>query len=181
MRKVTYITGNPKKFANAALFLKDYPIELSQQKIDLDEIQSSEAEDIAIKKARDAYAVVKQPLFINDASWHIPALNGFPGPYMRYMLDWFTVDDFLRLMADKDDRTIILRDTIVYKDEDIEKVFSRDVSGRLLAAPTSGDGPYITKLISFGDDGKSLAQTPSTGFTEPERRLWGEFADWLSR
>jgi XTP/dITP diphosphohydrolase len=181
MKTVTYITGNPKKYANAVSFFKSYPIELLQQKIDLDEIQSNRAEEIAIKKARDAFLSVGEPLFINDASWHIPALNGFPGPYMRYMLDWFTIDDFLRLMEVKEDRTIILRDTIVYKDESTEKVFTNDVRGRLLTSATAGDGPYITKLITFNEDETSLAESPSVGFTEPEMKLWEEFAEWLVR
>lgn len=179
MKSVYYITGNANKFNNAVAFMNGRDLELIQQKLSLDEIQSSSAEDIAVKKAHDAYAQIQKPLFINDASWHIPALGGFPGPYMRYVLDWFKIEDILALMKDKEDRTIFLRDTIVYKDGEVEKVFTKDVYGKLLLEPTEGDGPFITKLISFMEDGKSLAETSTPGFTERETPLWTEFADYV--
>lgn len=122
MKDIIYITGNEKKLQNAAAFLSKYDLSLTNQKVDVQEIQADNAVDVAIKKARDAFEIVDEPLFINDASWHIPALNGFPGPYMRYVIGWFNSDDLLALMANKQDRTIILRDTIVYKDASQEKV-----------------------------------------------------------
>jgi non-canonical purine NTP pyrophosphatase (RdgB/HAM1 family) len=180
MKKVTYITGNQGKLENAKVFLADYDIAPESKKLDLQEIQSDDAVAIAVQKARDAYAQLQEPLFVNDASWHIPALNGFPGPYMRYIVDWFTVEDLLKLMEGKTDRTIILRDTIVYKDQEVEKVFTNDVHGVLLEAPAGdGNGPFVTKIISLDDSGKSLAEAKTVGYTEKEKPLWQEFASWL--
>jgi non-canonical purine NTP pyrophosphatase (RdgB/HAM1 family) len=180
MKDIVYITGNQKKLENATTFLGKYDLSLTNQQVDVQEIQADNAVDVAIRKARDAFAIVNEPLFINDASWHIPALNGFPGPYMRYIVDWFNSDDLLALMINKEDRTIILRDTIVYKDATQEKVFTNDVTGTILMKPTEGDnGPFITKLISFEEDMRSLAQMNTVGFDDREAILWDEFGSWL--
>lgn len=178
MKKVLYITGNQKKLDNAKAFLAAYDIEPESQKVEGNEIQSGDAVAIAVQKARDAYEELQQPLFVNDASWHIPALNGFPGPYMKYLVEWFTAEDLLKLMEDKADRSIILKDTIVFKDGGVEKVFTNDVHGILLDAPAGdGNGPFVTKLISF-DDGLSIAEAGVVGYSDKEIPLWQEFAEW---
>ena len=180
MKNVLYITGNQKKLDNAKAFLAEYDIIPMSTKVDSQEIQSSDAVAIAVQKARDAYELLGEPLFVNDASWHIPALNGFPGPYMRYVVDWFTTEDILKLMEGKEDRSIILRDTIVYKDGEIEKIFTNDVHGILLTRPAGeGGGPFVTKIISFEDSGESIAQANIVGYSEKEKPLWQEFAKWL--
>lgn len=180
MKQLRYISGNKSKFKNALEFMESNNIELVQEILHLDEIQSESSEDIALKKARQAYKLLNVPLFVNDASWHIPALGGFPGPFMKYMVKWLKEDDLLRLMQNASDRTIILKDTIAFTDGTTEKVFARDVLGTVLQTPKGeSDGPFVTKLISFSDDGKSLAQVRSSGFTDRELPLWNEFAEWL--
>lgn len=179
MVNVSYVTSNMDKFSNAQKLFASFGIDLGQEIIKLHEIQAAKGEEIALNKIRDAYAECPKPLFVNDASWEIPALNGFPGPYMKFIANWFTVDDFLALLAHKKDRTIILRDVIAYKDAHNEKVFVNEVRGTLLTSPQGEtNGPFITKLISFVD-GKSLAEVRSEGFTDRELPLWHEFVGWL--
>lgn len=180
MKDLHYISGNNDKFRNASKFMADFGITLHQDVLGLDEIQADSSQDIVIKKSTQAFAIVKQPLFVNDASWHIPALGGFPGPFMKYMVKWLTEGDILKLMKGKTDRTIILSDTIGYTDGNIQKVFNRQVKGMLLEQPEGEpNGPFITRLISFTDDGRSLASVRSEGFTERELPLWHEFAEWV--
>lgn len=180
MKSVTYITGNIGKYENAKVFLGRYDVEVQQQKLSLDEIQGDDAVAIAVRKAKDAYAQLGKPLFVNDASWLIPSLNGFPGPYMRYLVEWFTMDDLLTLMKSKSDRSIILRDTIVYIDETGEKVFTHDTHGTILEAPAGEPrGPFVTQIFSLRKDGKSIAEDTTVGFNEEESALWDEFGSWI--
>ena len=181
MKSITYITGNMGKYENAKVFLGKYDIEVRQQKLSLDEIQGDDAVAITVRKARDAYAQLGRPLFVNDASWIIPSLNGFPGPYMRNMVEWFTMDDILTLMAHKTDRTVILRDTIVYIDDQGEHVFTHDTVGSILAEPAGEPRcPFITQIFSLRKDGKSISEDSTVGFSEEEAVLWDEFGTWLS-
>lgn len=181
MKSVTYITGNMSKYENAKAFLSTFDVEVQQQKLSLDEIQGDDAVAITVRKAKDAYAQLGKPLFVNDASWIIPGLNGFPGPYMRNMVEWFTMDDILTLMADKPDRSVILRDTIVYIDDQGEHVFTHDTVGSILTAPAGEPrGPFVTQIFSLRKDGKSIAEDTTVGFSEEEAVLWNQFGDWLS-
>ena len=66
--------------------------------------------------AVEAYNALQSPLVVTDDSWIIPGLNGFPGPYMKQVNDWFTPDDWLHLTSGLADRRVILRQIIVYQD-----------------------------------------------------------------
>lgn len=181
MKKLLYITGNEKKFNNAKAFLATYDIIPELKHVNIHEIQSSDAIAIAVQKARDAYSQLHKPLFVNDASWHIPALNGFPGPYMRYIVNWLNANDLLKLMEDKSDRSIFLRDTIVYKDSKIEKVFTNNVHGALLKTlPTGGNDPVMTNIITLESNGASIAESKIVGYSDKEIPLWKDFAVWLN-
>jgi XTP/dITP diphosphohydrolase len=183
MITVTYITGNASKFHNADAFFKGHKLNIAQAKLKLNEIQANTGEDVALHKARDAFKLIHQPIFVNDASWNIPALNGFPGPYMKYIVSWFSASDILQLMHDKADRTIILRDIIVYTDGTNEKIFTNEVRGIILEKPdhTTYDRAFIDKLVSLSDDGRSIAShnTAHGTFTQNELPLWDEFVTWL--
>jgi non-canonical purine NTP pyrophosphatase (RdgB/HAM1 family) len=180
MQQLSYVSGNKSKFNNAALFMTPLGVELQQETLHLDEIQAEDSTEIAKEKVKQAFDILQKPLFVNDASWHIPALGGFPGPFMKYMVQWLTEDDILNLMRGKEDRTIILSDVIAYKDQGVEMIFTREVKGRLLDIPEGEtEGPFIIRLISFTDDGRSLASVQPDGFTEREIPLWQEFAEWV--
>jgi non-canonical purine NTP pyrophosphatase (RdgB/HAM1 family) len=177
---IHYITGNQSKFDNAKKYLESYDISITQTKLDLQEIQSETGSEIALIKVREAYEQVGEPVFVNDASWSIPALNGFPGPFMKYITKWLSNEDILGLMRTKQDRTIILIDVIAYKDADQEKLFVVESKGCLLEVPQGAtNGPEITRIISLSEDRHSLAQIRSEGFTEKEKMAWSNFATWL--
>lgn len=179
---INYATGNERKFSNAKAFFIPYGIEVKQLRLRIDEIQSEDALEITKAKAKDAYRIAKCPVFVNDATWIIPALNGFPGPFMKYVNQWFTPDDFMHLMQGKADRRIILRDTIVYIDESGETVFTRDHEGIILTqvAPFEYRHPSDV-VVSLSKDGTSLAEAKKRGafFIEDEHIIWHEFAAWL--
>lgn len=177
---IHYVTGNQSKFDNASQFLQQYAITIIQEKLTLHEIQSENGTDIALTKVREAFDQIREPVFVNDASWSIPALNGFPGPFMKYVSKWLTNDDILALMHGKEDRSIILVDVIAYKDVETEKIFVVETPGILLGEPMGeANGPEITKIIALSDDGSSLAMVRSSGFTDSEKQSWSKFAAWI--
>lgn len=180
-KTIIYATGNVNKVAVATERLAPYDITLVQGKFDIDEIQSDSFEEIAIDKAKKAFALAGKPLFVNDSGWLIPALNGFPGPYMKYINQCFTPQDFLSLMANHEDKTIILRETIVYIDTDTIKVFSHDFNGTFVASPRGSSGPPSDMAISLSATKKTIAEEKELGIThsEEEAVIWNEFGLWL--
>ena len=108
-KKIIFATGNQHKLEEARSVLKDYGIVVEPLQIDIDEIQHHDPLKITEAKVKLAYEKADRPVVVNDSSWEISALGGFPGGYMKDIVDWFTAEDFLALMKDKNDRRIILR------------------------------------------------------------------------
>ena len=182
MKELNYVTGNKNKFANSRTFFDGYGISLNQVEVKIYEIQSDNSLDIAKSKVEQAWNSIKKPLFVNDAYWMIPSLNGFPGPYMKYINQWFKPEDFINLMQGKKDRTIILRDTIVYKDENEVKVFTNDHTGEVLDKPYEGKFRFPSDVvISLSKSKKSVAEEVASGttFIENENKVWIDFVEWF--
>ncbi len=177
---IFYVTSNHHKFNSAKEMLKNHNIVVEQKVIDIPEIQSDSIEEIAIEKAKMAFEEVKQPLFVNDSGWIIPALNGFPGPYMKYINNWFAPEDFISLMKNKTDRTSILRQVIVYIDNGGLKIFENDSVGKILSQPSKVQGRSSDMVVSFKDN-LSVSEEKAKGILniKAELQLWKDFANWL--
>jgi XTP/dITP diphosphohydrolase len=178
-----YITGNSSKFSTAQAHLAAEEIGIVQQDLEIAEIQSDSIEEIALDKAQKAFAKLNSPLFVNDSGWIIPALNGFPGPYMKYMNHWFTSEDFLNLLNDYQDRSVILRQVIVYIDGTDTKIITHDIKGRFLDKPYPGKGRPSDRVISLSVDGMSLVEEEEKKSYQIDaaKVLWQEFASWLKQ
>ncbi len=70
---LTFLTSNQNKIDIARKFLSPFKIDFQIESLDVDEIQSNNYEDIAIKKASAAFSSLKKPLFTTDHFWSIPA------------------------------------------------------------------------------------------------------------
>jgi inosine/xanthosine triphosphate pyrophosphatase family protein len=144
-------------------------------------MQDEDEEVIARDKADKAYALLGEPLVVNDDTWIIPGLNGFPGPYMKSMNHWFTSEDFLRLTLPLADRRIILRQTTVYQDGDQQKVFVVDIEGTLLNEIRGESIHPHTAITTFDEEGRSMAEVAASGESAIAHRhtTWHELAAWL--
>jgi XTP/dITP diphosphohydrolase len=92
--KVTFITGNPKKAEFLAKFL-GFPVE--HKKLDLDELQSLDLEEITEHKARQAYETVGGPVLVEDVGVVIHSMGKLPGPFISvlYILRWANLPKLL--------------------------------------------------------------------------------------
>jgi XTP/dITP diphosphohydrolase len=183
MGNLLYVTGNKKKFENAKDLMSSFGIYINRVALDIPEIQDESPEAVTVDKAKKAWESLKKPLFVNDASWIIPALNGFPGPYMKYINKWFVPQDFINLMSGKENRQVILRDTVVYVDGNVTKAFSHDTFGTILEK-TKGSGKHPSESVtSLSSNGLSVAEENEKGsfFLESEKKVWEDFAGWLRR
>lgn len=79
-----FITGNQNK---ADYLSKTVGITLEHQKLDLDEIQSSDPRVVIEHKVRQAYDLIKRPVLVEDTSLGFSALNGLPGPFIKFFVD----------------------------------------------------------------------------------------------
>lgn len=153
-------------------------ITLQQVELEIDEIQGSDYARIAAAKAQAAFAITGEPVVVTDTAWNIPALNGFPGAYMKEADQWFGVDDFLNLLKPYSDRRICFIESIAYKDAHTEKVISREYWGTIAFEPRGKTAPGIHQLAEF--NGKTLSENHDAGSTshDPKEYIWYEFAQW---
>lgn len=183
MRELIFFTGNDSKFKLAEAVCRPYDIQLIQKAQEVDEIQHDDSSAIAIDKARKAYDIVKEPLVVTDDTWEIPGLNGFPGPYMKAINNWFRPSDFISLTKSLKDRRIFITMYLVYCDGTQAKLFSTTYEGIILKAPKGKSGPVSHKVISMvGDNGLSIAEYYDKGLSHEGREVssgWREFAKWF--
>jgi XTP/dITP diphosphohydrolase len=183
-KEITFATGNAAKFRSASLICKQFDIKLHQATLEINEIQAEDATVIARDKAQKAYELVGSPTVVNDDSWIIPGLNGFPGPYMKSMNDWLTPEDFLRLTEPLTDRRVILAQYTVYQDKHGQQLFRRDIEGVLLPEIRGEypDSPNMS-IISF-DDGKTSAAellAKQLPVIDDYRTTWHDLGEWLTK
>ena len=177
-----YVTGNAVKFRQGELICSKSNIHLTQIKLGIPEIQAESGEPIARDKAAKAYALAHQPLVVSDDNWMIAGLKNFPGPYMKSMNDWFTAEDWLRLTDTLEDRTITLRQIVVYQDAAEQQLFSVDIPGILLH-DIRGKSPYAHAHITSFDGGKhSNAEHHERGenASHSHHSPWDDFAAWYN-
>ncbi len=174
-----YITSNQEKVNVAQKNLNPLGIEIEKKSFDFVEIQSESIEEIAVHKAKSAFEKLQHPLIVNDAAWHLPALNGFPGPYMKYVNQWFTAENFQTLLEGKEDRTVIYEEVFCYISSTTVNTFKGQVSGIVLNEP-KGQGLLSWRFFSFSQD-KSIAECWEDGIDPIENyTVWKEIADFFN-
>jgi len=179
---VVFVTGNPIKLRDMQAACQGYGIGIDHIDLPVDEVQSYDAEEVAVKKAKQAYKLAGRPVVANDAFWNIIALHGFPGAFARYMDGWLKAEDFLRLMEGKTDRTIGCTDTLVYYDGKRTKVFTETVWGKITDAPR-GTGKSLQQIVIVSGETRTIAEIESEehrSCIDPDNNVWNDFAKWYS-
>lgn len=178
MKKIIYITGNNDKFKNAKKYADRFGFDLIQKRMEIKEIQSNSIENVAKDKARQAFALLKQPLIVSDSGWSIPSLNGFPGPYMRHINEWFSAEDFLKLMEDKKNRTIVLKYITCAISSNGLKLFKREVKGRFVKQ-VRGNGLPSDRVIALNGNKHTIAELQNKGRESvDDTDLWEKVHQW---
>lgn len=186
MKNITFVTGNEFKFNQAVLALKNLDIILDRQTIDTPEIQSTNVTEIAAYSACWASEKLGKPVIVTDVSYEFQALNGFPGPFIKYINQWLTAQDLLNLMAGKTNRTVDIFQCLSYCEPDKKPVsFLGKVSGTISHhIGTSGNWktPINQVFIPDGYD-KVVGDLPHEEMVAHwnEDTVWSQFVDYISK
>lgn len=181
MSTLLFATGNSNKYYEANKICNQYGFRLEQVDIAIDEIQHRNPEEITKAKARRAYAALGKPIVVNDSSWSIPALNGFPGGYMKDISSWLDESDFLALMSIKNDRTIYLTEVVAYFDGEEMKLFTFRRSGVFVDTPRGESVTPFNKVVVMEGDDMTIAEKISQSdrvVDVSNYRHWTDFAEW---
>lgn len=100
---LSFVTGNANKLRETAAIVGD-AIPLTALKLDLPELQG-EPEDISKEKCRIAAAKANGPVIVEDTSLCFNALQGLPGPYIKWFLEKTGHDGLNKLLAGYEDKS----------------------------------------------------------------------------
>lgn len=189
MKDIICVTGNTDKFTVAKAACLQNNVALTQNEIDIDEIQGEDGQLIVEDKAKKAYSVIKKPVVVTDDSWSIVGLKGFPGAYMKSVTHWLSSQDFINLTSSLEDKTTELHQYVAYYDGNELKIFSNMISGKVISSPRGNSGPSWTKVVELeGDGGMTMAEfwdSRGSENSQPEHtrkgaEIWLSFAKWYS-
>ncbi len=143
MSDFVFVTGNQHKADYLSRWWGE-PIE--HQKVDLDEIQSLDLHAVVRHKVRQAYERVGRPVVVEDASLEFTALNGLPGPFIKFFLETLDIEGTAALVDGKD-RGAVTRCVIGYFDGTDEQYFEGSLPGRVPEHPKHAGGYGFDPLI----------------------------------
>jgi len=131
------ITGNKNKLREAEQILG---IKLKNIDLELDELQELDSDKIAEHKVKQAWELIKKPLFVWDQSLYIHCLNDFPGPLIKWFWEKVTLEKICRIANAFDDHRIYTKTTLVYYDGKEIKHFYGTVHGTIPPEPRGEHG-----------------------------------------
>ena len=178
--KITVVTGNAHKAVEVAAFFSG-TLEVLHVALDIPEHRSEDVCEIAREKARYAWEHLATPLIVDDTSFSIDALNGFPGPYAAYVLKAIGNEGILKLMQGVTNRNAHFTTAIAYADENGIRVFPGTIHGQIIPVPR-GTGGFGYDPI-FEVSGQTLAELPLEEKSRMSHRALAlaAFRDWFVR
>lgn len=118
MKEILFVTSNKGKVASLQKRLDESKFKITQIELDLPELQGDSAKDISLEKAKAAFKKVGKPLIVQDSSFHIRSLNGFPGAYIKYALKTIGLEGILKLLEGVDDRRAYAEGALTYIEDE---------------------------------------------------------------
>jgi XTP/dITP diphosphohydrolase len=172
------VTSNAGKAQEVATFFGG-EIDVGHVVLDLPEHRSASVEEIARGKAEYAYRELRSPLIVDDTSFCIDGLNGFPGPYAGYVLDTIGNAGILRLMEGKSERNASFTTAIAFADASGIRVFSGSIQGRIASEPRGSGGFGFDPIFEW--EGQTLAELPleEKSRISHRARALSSFRDWF--
>ena len=172
--KINFVTSNELKFRLAKSYFEklsgDY--ELIQYEIDTPEIQDVSVEEVARQSAIWAAKETGLPCIKMDVGFFVPALNGFPGPFVKYVNDWLDQDDFLKLLEGKADRSAYFEDaTAIGYPDGTSEVFSLKSHGSIAKDKDPENERWPANLLFIPAGYKQALGSMSD---EDQNKYWGD-------
>ena len=151
---ITIVTGNANKLREIEA-LAPAGLQFTSQKIDLDEIQSLDLRAIVEHKLRQAYALVKTPVAVEDVSAELASLNGLPGPFVKFFVQQLEGSLYQLTKAEND--TVTIRCLAGYFDG-VNLLFGEGILPGIIVPPRGDNGFGFDPVVQPDGSFKTLAE-----------------------
>lgn len=190
MQEIVFVTSNTGKVKALARRLDPQKYKVSQKDIDIPEIQANSAREIALYKAQYAFKKLSTPIVVQDSSFHIEELNGFPGPYIKYVNETLEPYGLLKLMKGVKNRRCYFELALVFIDSQgkAHTFVNAGAPGTLATEVYEGDSANswssLWKIYVSPKYGKPLAALSPEELKEKEtskddKSEFTQFINWL--
>lgn len=187
---ITLVTGNAGKLATAREHLVPLGIKVEQVRLDLDEIQSLQVQEVAMHKAWQAFRALGCPLIVEDSGFGIDDLGGYPGPMIKHALTALGARGIARLADLTATRACRFSSCLVYIDSHGDpRVFTSPGRTCMVAAEPAepaAEGAWSdlwNVVIPEGGSAPLSALPPSESQRESARwkqeSVFRQFGEWL--
>lgn len=162
-RLIHFITSNQRKFTSLQKFLQPLGVDLQQLDYDFDEGRGLDIQMIAKSKLSQAKKTFpNKRLIVDGRGFFIPTLKGFPGPFVKLLLDSFSYPGIIKLMQGETDRRAIFSFAVGYFDGEKDHIFVANEEGFIIDQPRGDNLHGWTELLYiYGHPsfpGRSLAE-----------------------
>ena len=132
-----FITGNQHK---ADYLSRQLGVAIAHQKVELDELQSTDLHVIVEHKLRQAFQIVGAPVLVEDVSLSFTALGDLPGPYIKWFVEGAGEEACCRMLDGFADRSATIRCTFGYYDGIRMEFFDSELPGTVSDKPRGSNG-----------------------------------------
>jgi non-canonical purine NTP pyrophosphatase (RdgB/HAM1 family) len=155
-----FVTSNKDKLREASELLRR---PLAAVSLELEEIQTTDLEQIVRHKALQAYRTVRRPLIVEDTSLVFKAWGELPGPFIKFFVQNLGLDGLVDALSPSENWDAVAVSGVGYHDGGAIHYFEGRVEGQI-AAPRGASG--------FGWDPIFRPQGASRSFAEmaPEEK-----------
>ena len=174
-----FASSNEHKFEEAQRILSTLGVNIKLFKTTLEEIQSNSLNEIAKRKAIDAFTKIQKPILIEDDGLFINSLNGFPGPYSSYAYDTIGNTGIIQLLENTELRDAKFVAIIAYCNGiDEVKLFESSIPGKISKEIEKGGWGYDPIFIPDGES-KTFANVSDKDKFSHRSASLKKFSDWF--
>lgn len=165
------VTGNANKLREARAIVGDT---LESAAVELPEIQAPTTRDVALEKARVAFARLGCPVIVEDAGFELAALGGFPGPFIKFWEQLGGLDSICRALDGLGDRTAEAVCVLGLCDARGARIVEGRVRGQVPAAPRGSNGFGWDAIFCPDGDARTFAEMSAAekSAISHRRRAW---------
>ena len=174
-----FASSNEHKFEEVQRILSNLGVNIKLFKTTLEEIQSNSLNEIAKRKAIDAFTKIQKSIIIEDDGLFINSLNGFPGPYSSYAYDTIGNKGIIQLLQNSEHRDAKFVAIIAYYNGiDEVKLFESSIPGKISKEIEKGGWGYDPIFIPDGES-KTYANVSDKDKFSHRSAALTKFSNWF--
>lgn len=167
-RDIVFVTGNQNKLKEVQAILApndgtSAPFTLVNEPLDLDELQDSSLETIALAKCSQAVKRLGNgvPVFVEDTALRFDEYNGLPGAYIKWFVKSLGLEKVVKMLDGFENKGAEAVTTIAYADEKGGlHVFQGITKGKIVPSRGPTNFGWDSIFEPEGGNGQTYAEMP---------------------